>query len=278
MGPGKHCVVAENKIRFIKQKIRAMLNGLPYSWPLSFVHHLVYAAVKIRNMIPVRGAGTVMSPRESLTGIKCDANRDLRISTGEFVQADVPEMDNSMKERTQGAIALYGTGNRTGSVKFWHLATGQTIVRDTWTPIPLSDAVIKFINDYCAKQGGTATPKDPSITFSDGTDITTEDIVGYDTTMYPSEPLLSIKERPDNITGLPDEIVEATEQPEGFVPVETARNYEEEEEIRHDEHTTRRSAPSDPRSRKFGVVYIACRRHARCRTRVLLPTNASEYS
>ena len=57
------------------------------------------------------GSGTNYSPRELLTGVRSDAETELRIPFGAYVQANEPYMDNTMKPRTKGAIALLPTGN-----------------------------------------------------------------------------------------------------------------------------------------------------------------------
>ena len=91
--------------------MRAILHSLPYELPMKLLKWLIAFVVLLKNQVPVTGAGTNFSPRELLTGVKTDAKTALRIAFGVYVQVVEPEMDNSLKPRTKGAIALYPTGN-----------------------------------------------------------------------------------------------------------------------------------------------------------------------
>ena len=79
-------------------------------------------------MQPSRGSGARTSPIEKSTGMKIDAARDLQVQFSDYVQATVRNIDNSLQSWTQGSIAR--TGNLTGSVKMWCLATDHTFIKD----------------------------------------------------------------------------------------------------------------------------------------------------
>ena len=129
---------------------------------------MIYFAVRARNRIPVRGSGTVLSPVEILTGIKCDAKKDLRVAFGDYVQAREMDTDKSMKERAKGCIALLPLGNLEGSVKFLDLATLETITRTTWTPLPITQETIDYINSLCERENDVPIPRDPTIVYRQG--------------------------------------------------------------------------------------------------------------
>lgn len=97
VGPGQHEVVAESKIRRLKERMRAILHSLPYELPIKLLKWLVQFVVMRKNCIPIDGSGSRYSPRELFTGIRANAKVKLRIPFGAYVQADEPDTDNSMK-------------------------------------------------------------------------------------------------------------------------------------------------------------------------------------
>jgi hypothetical protein len=94
-----------------------------------------------------------ISPQEQFSGFKLDAAKDLRVGFDEWAQATVPVTDNTMTGRTQGCITLLPTGNSTGSVLMWHMATNQVVTRDQFTVLPLTNDICKYITGLATKQG-----------------------------------------------------------------------------------------------------------------------------
>ena len=153
VGPGQHEVVAESKIRRIKERMRAILHSLPYELPMFLVKYLLQFVVSKKNHLPVTGSGTKYSPRELFTGVAGDAKRDLRAPFGMYAQVDVRETNRSMDARTKGAIALYPVGNSQGSVRFLDLSTLKVVTRTHWTELPIPDNVIEYINSLSEGPG-----------------------------------------------------------------------------------------------------------------------------
>ena len=114
VGAGSHVPVIENKLRDIKGYCRGIKNTLPYLLPLFLVTWLIYFAVSCINMVPNKGGVYKISPTEAFLGHKVDYKFDLRSNFGEMVEVTDPIGDNTLKSRTNTAIALVGTGNRTG--------------------------------------------------------------------------------------------------------------------------------------------------------------------
>ena len=92
------------------------------------------------------------TPWELFHGRRINAKRELRIGFGDYAQVHGVAMDNSMKERTEGAIALMPTGNLQGSVRFGLLKSGTCVVRDKWDVVPMPSAVIDRLNELAAQQ------------------------------------------------------------------------------------------------------------------------------
>ena len=74
---------------------------------------------------------------------------------GDYVQATVDNTDNTMRSRTQGCIALLPTGNLTGSVKMWCLATNATVTREKFKILPMPDLIVTHITSIAASEGFT---------------------------------------------------------------------------------------------------------------------------
>jgi hypothetical protein len=98
------------------------------------------------------------SPRELFLGRKADAKQDFRCAFGDFVQCTVPSTDNTMRARTEDAVVLLPTGNRTGSVRVFSLGTGKIITRDHFQILPMPVLVISVLNKLAASDGITLGP------------------------------------------------------------------------------------------------------------------------
>ncbi len=151
-GVQSHAVaIVDRKIRFIKEKVRSILSGLLFPVPHDLLKWVVYFAASRINLIRHGESNSNLSPRELFTGQRTDFNKDLRIAFGDYVQALVPDPDNSIKERTNGCIALLPTGNKNGSVLFYSLVSGRVVTRDTWTEVPIPRSCYSTYDNSCFK-------------------------------------------------------------------------------------------------------------------------------
>jgi hypothetical protein len=94
---------------------------------------------------PKDGISRNINPIELITGVKIDYNKHIQAEFGEYVQVH-EEHDNTMHNRTTGAIATKPTGNAKGRLWFYSLATGRRLNRRRWTPLPMPSDVIETIN------------------------------------------------------------------------------------------------------------------------------------
>ena len=110
-----HVPDAERFIRTVKDRARSTYRMLPFSYvPRVILVHLIKACVFWINAFPaVNGASPQLSPRFLLTGWEIDFHRHVRLEFGSYVQAH-EDHDNSMAERTTGAICLGPDGSKTG--------------------------------------------------------------------------------------------------------------------------------------------------------------------
>jgi hypothetical protein len=151
-GAGEAVAVVERKIRQVKERVRAVVNTLPYTLTEKLEGWLVRYAVNRIVLVPTRNSVDQVSPREKLFGRKLNVDKELKHGFGDYVQVHADNIDNSMKPRTQGAIALMSAGNLEGSWYYFLLSNEQIVKRTKATPLPMSDVVIAHLNSLSANR------------------------------------------------------------------------------------------------------------------------------
>ena len=165
-GPGQHVPVVERMIETVKERVRAHVTSLPFILTKLLLTYCVLFCVSRLNLLPSSNSLDKVSPHEQFTGMKLDFSRDLRCGYGDYVQATVPNTDNSMSPRTMGCIALLPTGNTTGSVKMWCLATQTVVTRDQFRILPMPDLVCLYISRVAELEGYNVKHFDVDVTSS----------------------------------------------------------------------------------------------------------------
>ena len=160
-GAGAHVHVVERKVQEVKERVRGVINSLPFKLALTLIVWLVLFCVSRINLIPHKGGPIGISPSEAFKGRKTNAAIDLRVGFGDYAECTDPYGDNTMRPRTQAAIALLPVGNLTGSVYFLSLATGRVIRRDQFKVLPMPDNVIAHLNKM-AEISWSKTNQNPS--------------------------------------------------------------------------------------------------------------------
>ena len=154
-GPGQHVPVVENMIKTVKERVRAHSTSLPFVMTKLLLAFCVLFCVSRLNLLPSATSLDKVSPTEQFTGIKLDYARDLRCGFCDYVQATVPDTNNSMSTRTLGCVTLLPTGNSTGSVKMWCLSTKTVLTRDQFRILPMPDLVCEYISRQAFLEGYT---------------------------------------------------------------------------------------------------------------------------
>jgi hypothetical protein len=173
---------AEAEVRVVKERMRGIVQTLPFRIPLEFVVYLVIFIIFGLNCAPRRTMSEYISPFEAVTGRKPDVKRDLALSFGQYVEIhERHDIINDMKSRTSSALALYPTGNQQGQWAFWKLDTNEVVTRTYWDPLPMPTAVVKLLDDYGEKRG--VLPKAPTFRLGrrDGRAILLDDEVDQPT-------------------------------------------------------------------------------------------------
>jgi hypothetical protein len=152
-GPGQHVSPVERFVQEVKKRARSHEHGLPFVMCKVLLIYCVLFCVRCINMQASTTSIDHTSPLEQFSGMKLDAKRDLRVGFGDYVEATVPNTDNTMAARTEGCIALLPTGNLTGSVHVWRLASKTVMKRDQFRILPTPDTVITHLNKLAALDG-----------------------------------------------------------------------------------------------------------------------------
>jgi hypothetical protein len=151
-----HVPVVDRIIRTIKERYRASYHRLPFSmWPKAMIIHGVSNAVKWLNAFPPKGGiSTTYSPRTIITGRQMDYKKHCTIPFGSYVQAVTKNTPtNTPRERTIDAIFLRTLDNIQGGFEVLNLRTGKTITRHRVIEIPITESVIKRVEQLARLQG-----------------------------------------------------------------------------------------------------------------------------
>ncbi len=141
----EHVPEIQRRIRVIKERVRALLNTLPFTrMPQLILIELIYHAVLWINAFPSKSSiSETLSPREILLCHKLDFKRHCKAPFGSYCEAhDEPLPTNNMVLRSTPSIVLGPTGNLQGTYKIFSLTTGKKIKRRQLTRYPMLYSVI----------------------------------------------------------------------------------------------------------------------------------------
>jgi hypothetical protein len=150
-GAGGHVARIERKIQMIKERARCHMTGrLPSTQTALGISMLILYCVSRLNF--QKSGVTGGCPREEFSGRRVDGSKDFRAAFGDYVLCTVPETKNNMESRMTDGYVVLPTGNRTGSVKVYNIAT-QIITRDHFKICPMPESVIKCLNSQAVAEG-----------------------------------------------------------------------------------------------------------------------------
>ena len=148
-GAGDHLDKVDAKIRRIKEMMRSVLAGLPFTLPKLRIKDLATYVVSRINTRRTTASSDNVSPRVKFTGRKI-LYREFQLGFGDYVEAYNPtaekKSNNIRMERTEPCIALYPSANLNGSWIFWNLRTKMYVRRTQWRSMITLQAVIDQIN------------------------------------------------------------------------------------------------------------------------------------
>jgi hypothetical protein len=161
-GPGQHVPGIERLARTVKERVRAYDTTLPFVMCAKLLVMCAICAVTMINWVPNSQSLDRTSASERFAGRKLNAKIDLKGQFGEYFQCTVPNTDNTMTARTQGCIYGYPTGNLTGTAAMFQLSTGQRVMRDQMTPLPMPEEVAEHLTRLATAEG-FARGTDPGV-------------------------------------------------------------------------------------------------------------------
>lgn len=156
----KHVQFMERQIRVIKERIRAVKAGLPYTkYPRRLLASIVERVVLLVNSLPrENGIHTVLSPREIVTGNKL---RYPKVKLGSYVQAIVGGTNDTDVERSIDGLYIGRSDNGSGH-QVLKIKTMRVVSVNRVTEIPIPQEIINKINEL-----GTKQKQSEGITFQD---------------------------------------------------------------------------------------------------------------
>ena len=80
--------------------------------------------------------------------------KELKHGFGDYVQVHTATVDNSMRPRTSGAIALMSTGNLEGSWYYMLLNNLKIVNRTKATALPMADNITEYLNQIASDKKG----------------------------------------------------------------------------------------------------------------------------
>ena len=99
------------------------------------------------------------------------------------MQVHTDAVDNSMKPRTSGAIALMSTGNLEGSWYYMLLGNLKIVNRTKATSLPMTDQIIEYLNQLASNRKSKTVidtysfDTEPSNELDDDIDVRLSDMI-----------------------------------------------------------------------------------------------------
>ena len=163
---GTHAPRVERRIRFIKDKLRIILQGLPYNVTRNLLKWATQCACRMTNMQTSSSSTDNITPREKFLRRHTNYLTDVGPAFGTYVQCTVPNTNNTMEPRTEGCIMLMPKDSRDTAAYFvLKLSTGKAVVRSHYIELPIPDALIIHINTVASREG-IGHPRNDTATYN----------------------------------------------------------------------------------------------------------------
>lgn len=213
-GAGDHAEKIDQKIRRLKELVRAVVAGVPWNLPKALVNDAILYGVNRLNMRRAQSkTGPVATPRILFTGRKPNFKKEFSIAFGDYVECYKPGVKSNdvLSERSEPCVALYPTGNASGSWMMFNIKTRRRVRRSNWRKMVTTQLVIDAINQMSVdERNGIVIPA----VFDDDA----EDVVAM--LRVPRDEQQVVEEPPNTgvaqqeVVRLPDEAVDEDEPPD----------------------------------------------------------------
>jgi len=148
----EHVPTIERSIRTIKEHAWTIIHGLPFTYyPPILLRYLLYFVARILNSFPAaNGISNIDSPLTILTGCPSASAAEFPIEFGSYVQVhDNDLISNTTASRSTGALALC-PANSNGGWYFLSLATGDRLLRYSWTECRITNDILNRVHHIAA--------------------------------------------------------------------------------------------------------------------------------
>ncbi len=125
-----HVPEIEHKIRVIKERVRAVMYGMPFNAvpPIICVSAVLFVTKQL-NLFPVKGDILANYSPKQIMSREVVHYKFCSLPFGAYCQiSEEAQPCNSLAPRTQGALSLGPSGNVQGGDKFYTLYTGMVVV------------------------------------------------------------------------------------------------------------------------------------------------------
>ena len=145
---GEHVPEIERANRTLKERLRAIVHGLPYR------RHNVHHNVTWLNWCPnPDSVSKDLSPRTIIKGDTPDYLTHCRLHIGSYCEIYAPQnTTNNPENHTVPAIALFSSGNAQAGYKYLVLTTNKVVTRHQWTESPTSAEIISDVEALAKSQ------------------------------------------------------------------------------------------------------------------------------
>ena len=152
---GEHCGDIESSIKFLKERLHCLWNGLPFRCvPWVMITAGVTFCVDMINALPASdGISDTLSPATIVTGCEPPNVADLQLNFGDYVQLQIHNNPtNTMPPCHIDCIALQPTGTTQGTYYFMDLHTGKRSHGRQWTKCLMTEGIISKVEALGQKQ------------------------------------------------------------------------------------------------------------------------------
>ena len=149
-GPGMHVHVVERAIRYVKEGVRSIHAGLPYTLPRALFRLLIPFVASRMNMFPSSNRTDRLSAFQIIYNRAADARRDCHLTFGAMYHVTCRDRAHTMAPRTVAAIGVAQIPNGTGTCSFYTIDKHTIINANHFTAVPMTRDMIAHLNRLAA--------------------------------------------------------------------------------------------------------------------------------
>jgi hypothetical protein len=144
----KHEPFIERCIRVVKERVWFIRHSIPFQTiPKIIMMHMVFYVVKLLNYFPEKGGVSEIYGSKAIMSGEITDFKKFSLPFSTYCQVHEEKLpQNSLAERTLGAISLGPSRNAQGGHKFFTLNTSRVITHWSWDVIPMPKSVVDRVN------------------------------------------------------------------------------------------------------------------------------------